>query len=151
MRIITKSIPVCADDPIELRGVNMCTHSSVFKYHRIEYRLREEYFQEYYANKVFPEGDGWCEEEYTGLFGIKRTRKVKVVYTNPWRYIDFGLAEKYGYTGYDFLVMDKREDFDKLKSTISTFAEFEQVCKVDKAKKEKTLQLKARRIAEEWY
>ena len=153
MRIIEKQITLLPEDPIEIRAVSDYVGSvrSPYNYHRVEVRMKESYFQDHYGEKIFPEGDGWCEEQYIGLFGRKRTRKVKIKYTNPWQYITYGLKEKYNYAGFDYYVTDKREEFEKIKSGLKTFADYELMCEEEKDNHIKHIENDRYRFGKEWY
>ena len=151
MKVIEKPITLLPEDPIEIRAVYVGSISSPYNYHRVEVRMKESYFQEHYDEKIFPEGDGWCEEQYIGLFGKKRTRKVKIKYTNPWQYITYGLKEKYNYTGFDYYVTDKRDEFERIKPVLKTFADYKLMCEEDEDKHIKYIENDRYRFGKEWY
>lgn len=148
MRVVEEIIPILSDDPIELRAISC---GDFLNYHRVEYRINQKYFEEHYENKVFPEGDGWQEEKYIGLFGIKRTRKVKVKYVNPWRYIDYKLRRGFQFDGFDFYTVDSHEKFNELKESIKTFNDWEKCCEADKDKKIQRIKQRQYLVGKEWY
>jgi hypothetical protein len=101
--------------------------------------MNEKHFDEHYADRVFPEDeDAWFEERCKGIFGIHYKRRVKIIYTNPWTYIDYNIKKRFNYYLVDeYYTVNSREKFDELKAQIRTYGDYKELCGRDRDVKER--------------